>query len=617
MDIDSKKTTKLKENETVNKDKNEVLDSDINEGYDDFVNVYTVNKDKPFKIIFNFFSGNRINLFKSMFFLAGKESIVWILPIILANIINIATNSDPSGVRNIIINICVAILFLILNLGSAYCYASVFFKMIRRIEGKLRGTMVKKYQQLSIRFHNKTQSGRLQSKIMRDVENIEIFLNQSFSSVFSMMLTTTVIVCITLYRSPIVLIFFVISIPIAVFTVSLFKKTLRTKNSEYRQELEQTQAAVSEMLEMIPVTRAHGLQDVEELKMTNRLSSIVTKGYRLDKTNMLFGTTGWVVFQTFQVLCLGFTGYLAYKKMISVGEVILYQNYFSQMVNQVSNLVNIYPNLSKGIESVRSIAEVLAEPDIEKNNAILPLENMKGTVEFRDVGFRYNNKSRLVLDGINLKVEAGESIAFVGDSGSGKSTILNLLIGFDRPQRGRILVDGINMINLDMNQYRSNIAVVPQSVILFSGTIRENITYGIDNVIDKDILSVIKDVGLDDLVSELPEGIDTLLGEHGGTLSGGQRQRISIARALIRNPKLIIFDEATSALDSVSEKKVQNATEKMMKKSTTFLVAHRLSTIKNADRIAYIEDGKITEIGTFHELMEKKGKFYNLKMLQN
>ena len=211
----------------------------------------------------------------------------------------------------------------------------------------------------------------------------------------------------------------------------------------------------------------------------------------------------------------------------------------------------------------------------------------------------------------------GESIALVGESGAGKSTVLNLLIGFIPPVSGKILIDGINMVNLDINEYRHQIAVVPQNTILFSGTILDNIAYGLEHVTEKEVMEVIKDVGLEDMIEKLPDGIYTQLGEHGDKLSGGQRQRISIARALIRKPKIIVFDEATSALDSASEKKVQEATSNMMKNCTTFLVAHRLSTIRNADRIVAMRDGKIVEVGSYDELMEKKGYFYELKALQS
>ena len=295
---------------------------------------------------------------------------------------------------------------------------------------------------------------------------------------------------------------------------------------------------------------------------------------------------------------------------------VLFQTYFTQIVGQISTLINIYPDLCKGMESVRSIGDILEEKQVEPNHSIVPLGDLKGNVRFCNVDFKYPDGERYILKDFNLEVKPGESIAFAGESGTGKSTILNLLIGFLPPTDGKILIDRINMLNLDMNEYRKQIAVVPQNTILFSGTIRENITYGLENISDDEIWSVIHEVGLEDLLDKMPDGLDTPLGEHGDRLSGGQKQRISIARALIRKPKIIIFDEATSALDSASEKKVQEATDHMMGKCTTFIVAHRLSTIRKADRIAFIKDGSVAEIGSYEELMAKKGYFYRLKSLQ-
>ena len=221
------------------------------------------------------------------------------------------------------------------------------------------------------------------------------------------------------------------------------------------------------------------------------------------------------------------------------------------------------------------------------------------------------------LKDINLTINDGEIFGIIGQSGAGKSTILNLVIGFNQAESGKVLIDGKDISKIDLRTYRKHLAVVPQTSILFSGTILDNIAYGLEHVTEKDVMEVIKDVGLEDMIEKLPDGIYTQLGEHGDKLSGGQRQRISIARALIRKPKIIVFDEATSALDSASEKKVQEATSNMMKNCTTFLVAHRLSTIRNADRIVAMRDGKIVEVGSYDELMEKKGYFYELKALQS
>ena len=269
------------------------------------------------------------------------------------------------------------------------------------------------------------------------------------------------------------------------------------------------------------------------------------------------------------------------------------------------------------MESVKSVSEILAEPRIEENAAIVPLGRLRGEVVFDQVTYAYRNSEEPTLNQFSLKVKAGESVAFVGESGSGKSTILNLLIGFDTPQEGRICIDGINMKNLDLTEYRSQIAVVPQNTILFAGTIYENVTYGLKSIPEQEVLEVLRQVGLEEFVCRLPDGMHTMLAEQGHSLSGGQKQRLAIARALIRHPRIIVFDEATSALDSASEKMVQEATENLMKTCTTFMVAHRLSTIRNADRIVVIQQGKPVEEGSYEELIKKQGYFYQLKKIQD
>lgn len=546
-----------------------------------------------------------------------KHICVWVLPIVTANIINDITTGNPDTVRNMLFYAVLMVALIGLNIPMNYLYTSYKSLATRYAETGLRKALIRKLQQLSISYHVEMQSGRLQSKIMRDVEAVETLSTQMFLSVLNIGLNIVVALVVTVSKSRMVFLFFLITAPVAAITMVSFRSAMRHKNREFRKEMEETSARVMEMVELVPVTRAHALEDEEVEKMSGQLFAVAEKGYKLDLVQALFGSVGWAVFQVFQVVCLVFTGYLAYKGNILAGDIMLYQSYFATVVNQVSAIVTLLPTITKGIESVNSIGEVLLSDEIEENEGKEKLQQVDGVFDFKDVSFCYKSNGAKVLNHLNLHVEKGETIALVGESGAGKSTILNLVIGFNLAGGGEVLMDGKDMREIDLRTYRQHLAVVPQTSILFSGSIRDNITYGCGQVSEEELAGVVEAANLADLIASLPDGLDTMVGEHGGKLSGGQRQRISIARALVRNPRVIVLDEATSALDSISEKLIQQALSNLTRGRTTFIVAHRLSTIREADRIAVIADGHCVEYGTYEELMALKGAFYKMKILQS
>ena len=562
------------------------------------------------------YRGHWGQLFWAAFWFTVKHSPAWVTPIVIANIINIVTDPEHHNLTQFWLNLIVGSVFIAQNVLTAWLHTRASSGLTRGVEMELRGAMVHKLQRLSIQYHTQAQTGRLLSKIMRDVENVEQMMQSCFSSIVPLVTSVTVAVVVTALNDPRVLWLYLFAVPVAGITVGVFRQPIRKSNRRFRREMERTQAAVSEMLEMVPVTRAYGLSEEEADRMDALLGGVRDSGFRLDTTNSLFGATSWVVFQLFQMICLGFTGLLAWNKVITAGEVVLYQNYFGQIVTAVSGVVNLFPALARGMESLNSINEIMASGDEEQSGTMPAPVPLHGAVRFEHVAYRYPDAERPVLTDFDLNVPAGSSVAFVGPSGAGKSTLLSLLMGFCRPDAGRILVDGIDLRDMDLKSYRSQIAVVPQNTILFSGTLRDNIAYAAPGATDEEILAVIDEIGLRDMVDRLPKGIYTNLAEHGGNFSGGQRQRIAIARALIRRPRLIIFDEATSALDSETERLVADATARLMGRCTTFLVAHRLSTIQTADLIAVVEHGRITEQGGYEDLMTKKGRFYDLKILQ-
>lgn len=582
-----------------------------------FIECYKKHKGHPMQILLGLYKGNYHKFFLAVIFFFIKHAPVWVLPIVTANIINDITSGSSETYQNIIIQAMIMIVLVALNVPMNYMYTRYKSLATRYAETGLRRALVRKLQQLSISYHKETQSGRLQSKIMRDVEAVETLSTQMFLSILNIALNIAIALIVTINKSLVVFIFFLLTTPIAAATMVFFRNVMKKRNNEFRKEMEETSARVMEMVELIPVTRAHALEEEEVQKMSGQLFAVAEKGYRLDVIQSLFGSVGWAIFQIFQVVCLGFTGFLAIKGTVMPGDITLYQSYFATIVSQVSSLMSLIPTIAKGIESVNSIGEVLLEDDIEQNEGKEIIKDIYGDFDFKDVTFRYNNIDRPVLHNLNLHVDKGETIALVGESGAGKSTILNLVIGFNQVNSGEVLIDGHNMKDIDLRSYRKHLAVVPQTSILFSGTIRDNITYGVDNVDEATLDEIVKAANLTDLINSLPDGLDTMVGEHGGKLSGGQRQRISIARALIRNPKVIVLDEATSALDSISEKLIQEALNNLTKDRTTFIVAHRLSTIKDADKIAVIADGHCVEYGTYDELMNLKGEFYQMKKIQS
>ncbi len=566
--------------------------------------------------LLSLFKGHYLALMGSILFFIIKHSPTWVLPIVTANIINAVTNPKDNMIQTLTINTIIMIIFLVQNIPTNYIHTWLYAKTIRTVEKELRGALVCKLQQLSISYHKEMQSGRLQSKIMRDVEQIQNLASQIFISLLAIILNIAVSFGVVIFKSKIVFLFFVCTIPVSVIIMVAFKGKIKVHNKEFRREMEETSAKVMEMVEMIPVTKAHAMEEQETKKMGEQLKKVAQKGLQLDMIQTYFSSISWVAFQIFQVFCLAFTAYIAWKGMIGIGDITLYQTYFSSIVAQIAGVVTLLPVLTKGLESIESIGDVLCANDIEDTRKKKKISKLHGDISFENVSFSYKNEDHPILSDLNLHINPGETIAFVGGSGSGKTTILNLTIGFLRPQKGHVKIDHQDLMDLNLQSYREHIAVVPQQSILFTGTVRENITYGATDISDETLWKIIKAANLEDVIQNLPNGLDTMITEHGENLSGGQRQRISIARAFIRNPQILILDEATSALDSVSEKKIQDSIQHLVKGRTTLIVAHRLSTIRNADRIAVIGNGGVMECGSYEELMQKKGEFYRLENLQ-
>ena len=568
------------------------------------------------RVLLEFYRGQYHKFLLSTLFFLLKHSPALLSPLLIANVVNGVIEGGEAGSRAIFINVGIWLGLLSIHLPANWIHNQLKSRVIRNTEAGLRAALVRKLQELSIPYHTGSQSGRLQSKIMRDVEAVETLSSQLFVNLLNIVMNLVITLSITAVKNRLILVFFILVAPVAAGAVVAFRAKIHRENRSFRQGMEETSARVMEMVEMVPVARAHALEDKEAARISALLEETANRGYRLDMVQAHFGAVSWVVFQVFQVVCLAVSGFMAMSGLIKVGDVTFYQSSFTTVVNQFSALINLLPILTKGLESVSSIGEVLSSNEIEENEGKEELLSLRGEYAFKQVSFSYPGSSKEVLHGLDFTVKQGETIALVGESGSGKTTILNMLIGFILPSGGQLMLDGKDMKGLNLRTYRRFLSVVPQTPVLFTGTVRENITYGLEHVSEEQIAQAVEAANLSEVVKRLPQGLDTMIAEHGANLSGGQRQRISIARALIRNPQVIILDEATSALDSISESEIQEALERLTKGRTTFIVAHRLSTVRGADRILVIGQGRIREQGSYQELMAKKGEFYQMEQLQ-
>ncbi|WP_369188331.1 ABC transporter ATP-binding protein [Streptomyces sp. R08] len=563
----------------------------------------------PIRTLAYLFRADRRRLALAVAVFTVKHSPIWLLPLITAYIIDTVVQHQP--VSRLWTSTGIILFILLINYPLHVLYVRLLYGSVRRMGTDLRSALCTRMQQLSIGYHSRVSAAVLQAKVVRDVETVEQMVQQTAETGLGAITVLTGGLVIIGFRTPEFVPVFIVVVPVAALLVSRLRARLRTHNEHFRHEVETLSSRVTEMTRLIPVTRAHGLEGKALRRMDGTLSRLLTSGMRLDLLNGRFGSLAWVVLNVVGVLVLAGAALVSYYGVwgVTAGDVVMLSAFLTTLTNSTTTLTSLAPVITKGLESVRSVGEVLQAPELEDNEGRTEVTEVRGAVTFQHVGLSYDEELRPAVNDFTLTVEPGETIALVGASGAGKSTVLNLVIGFIRPTTGQLLLDGTDMNTLDLRTYRRFVSVVPQESILFDGTIHDNVAYGMDDADEEAVRTALRDANALEFVEKLPRGVETLVGERGARLSGGQRQRLAIARALIRDPKVLILDEATSALDTRSEALVQQALGRLLRGRTTFVVAHRLSTVRSADRIVVMGDGEILEVGTHDELLRRGGAY--------
>ncbi|MEZ7931106.1 MAG: ABC transporter transmembrane domain-containing protein [Flavobacteriales bacterium] len=470
-----------------------------------------------------------------------------------------------------------------------------------------------------LNFFNKNKVGELTSRISSDVEMLRDTLNSTLATFIRQIITVIISLIALFFMSPRLCFIMLGVVPVVAIIAVFFGKFIKKIAKETQDSSAQSNSVLEESLMGINNVKAFANEFFEIIRYKKRVIEVRDKTMRIVKWRGLF-TTFVIFFMFGSIVFVIWQG----KLMVDTGD-MSNENFFSFILytifvgGAISNLPDLYAKVQKAVGSTESLMTIL---DGETEDLSLkPIEkplNLKGKVNFNNVSFSYETRDDVeVLKGISMNVKAGQQIALVGPSGSGKSTLSALLLQFYKPISGSILFDDKNANEYFLSELRNEMAIVPQEVILFGGTIKENIAYGNLNASEEEIIEAAKGANAHGFISEFPEGYETYVGDRGIQLSGGQKQRVAIARAILKNPSILILDEATSSLDSESELLVQEALDRLMKGRTSFVIAHRLSTIKNCDKILVLESGNIVESGTHEELVKlENGVYRNLSEIQ-
>jgi ATP-binding cassette subfamily B protein len=571
--------------------------------------------------IFEFVQPYRWRIIVGLVLLFVSSMVFMVFPFLSGELINIAQGKSkyPFNLQQ------VGYLLFAVLVGQgfvSYYRVQLFATVSERGIADVRKALYSKIITLPIVFFEKNRTGDLVSRLTADVEKLYSAFSITIAEFIRQIIVLISGIIILAVMAPKLSLIMLATFPVIVVGAMFFGKKIKRLSQQRQEELAQSNIVLSETMTTIQVVKAFTNELFEALRYGKAVDSTVAVSLSFARGRALF--TVFIVSVLFGglffVIWMG--AWLLSKGDMDAGQLVSFVVYTAVIGGAIAGLGNFYTELVGAIGATERIREILEEKSevsmpvssdgLMLSHAIYSGKRLEGRIEFKDVHFNYPTREDVkVLKGINLIVGAGEKVALVGPSGAGKSTVIQLLLKFYGIKEGDVTVDGQSIYAMNTTDYRQNIALVPQEVLLFGGTIRENILYGKPDADESEILEAARQANALEFIERFPDGLDTVVGERGVKLSGGQRQRIAIARAILKDPAILLLDEATSSLDAESEKVVQEALDKLMEGRTSIIIAHRLATVRNVDKICVLDGGQIVESGTHEELSTLADGLYN------